>query len=162
MSARYRCMTSSVHICLTVVTGFLIVIFYRNQLQRSSSKETLCAREVHRMVLGGFNVQILHQKILYKSYMFWWNEAKILRILFPYFQVYTNFDVFWSVSNKDLTIHICRRYRIGYNDTCHIYGKFGYYTKKKKFPKTSRIRRNSGNPKKTEIVVVRISKISIW
>ena len=32
-------MTSSVHIYLTVVTGFLIVIFYRNQVQRSSSKE---------------------------------------------------------------------------------------------------------------------------
>ena len=94
MSARYRCMTSSVHICLTVVTGFLIVIFYRNQLQRSSSKEqielqakllnyflgsnksninqkkTLCAREVHRMVFGSLNVQNLHQKMLYTSYMF--------------------------------------------------------------------------------------------
>jgi len=39
MLARYRFMTSSVHIYLTVVTGFLIVIFYRNQVQRSSSKE---------------------------------------------------------------------------------------------------------------------------
>jgi len=45
-----------------VVTGFLIVIFYRNQLQRSSDKETFCAREVHRMVLGGLNVQILHHE----------------------------------------------------------------------------------------------------
>jgi len=31
---------------------------------RSSSKDTLRAREVHRMVLGGLNVQILHQKML--------------------------------------------------------------------------------------------------
>jgi len=46
------------------------VVTLRNQLQRSSSKETLCAREVHRMVLGGLNVQILHQKMLFKSYMF--------------------------------------------------------------------------------------------
>ena len=60
ISARYRFMTSSVHICLTVVTGFLMVIFCMKQLQRSSSKETLCVREVHRMVLGGLNVQIFN------------------------------------------------------------------------------------------------------
>jgi len=100
MSARYRCMTSSVHICLTVVTGFLIAIFNRNQLQRSPSTETLCAREVHRMVLGGLNVQILHQKMLYTSYMFKWNEAKPLKILFTYFQIYANFDLPWSVSKQ--------------------------------------------------------------
>jgi len=100
MSARCRYITSSVHICLTVVTGFLIVIFHRNQLQRSSSKETLCAREVHRMVLGGLNVQILHQKMLYTSYMFQWNEAKIWEFLFAYFEVCLNLGLLWSVSNQ--------------------------------------------------------------
>ena len=35
-------------------------------------------------------------------------------------------------------------------------------SRKKNFPETSKIRRNSGNPKKTEILVFRISKKSIW
>jgi len=49
---------------------------------------------------------------------------------------------------KDLTIHICRRSWIGYNDTYHIYGKFGIYTQKKNFSETSKIDRNCGSPKK--------------
>ena len=162
MSARYRCMTSSVHICLTVVTGFLIVIFYRNQLQRSSSIETLCAREVHRMVLGGLNVQILHQEMLFTSYMFWWHEEKILKnhkVVFKFEWISSEYGWFRI---KDLPFHIRRRSRVSYSDTWHVFGKFGLYTKKKIFPETSKIRRNSGNPKKTEIVVFRISKKSIW
>ena len=83
-----------------MVIGFLIVIFYRNQLQRSSSKETLCAREVHRMVLGGLNVQILHQKMLYTSYMFWWKEEKLLNILYAWFQLQVTFLRVRSLSNK--------------------------------------------------------------
>jgi len=39
-----------------------------------------------------------------------------------------------------------------------ITGKFGLHTKKNIFPETSKIRRNSGNPKKTEIFVFSISK----
>jgi len=35
------------------------------------------------------------------------------------------------------------------------------YIPKKKYPETSKIRRNSGNPKKTEILVFRISEKSI-
>ena len=63
---------------------------------------------------------------------------------------------------KVLTVHICRRERIGYNDTCCIHGKFGNIPKKAFFPKLQKIQRNSGNPKKTEILVIRISKQSIW
>ena len=162
MSARYRCMTSSVHICLTVVTGFLIVIFYRNQLQRSSSKETLCAREVHRMVLGSLNVQILHQKMLFTSYMFWWNEEKLLKnyiLVFKFEWISLEYGRFRT---EDLPLHIWRRSRASYSGTWHVSGKFGIYTRKNIFPETSKIRRNSGNPKKTEIVVFRISEKSIW
>jgi len=42
-----------------------------------------------------------------------------------------------------------------------MYRKFGLYTKKNIFAEISNIRGNSGNPKKTEILVFRISKKSI-
>ena len=161
MSVRYRCMTTSVHICLTVVTGFLIVILYRNQWQRSSSTETLCAREVHRMVLGGLNVHILYQKMLYTSCMFWWNEDKFLKILYVWFQPQVTFLRVRSGSNQELfapypttlTSKLQRRW------TCLQQIWIIY---QKKIPETSKIRKNSGNPKKTEILVFRISKKSIW
>jgi len=44
----------------------------------------------------------------------------------------------------------------------HLHGKFGLYSKKNISPETSKIRRNSGNPEKNEILVFRISKKSIW
>jgi len=83
-----------------MVTGFLFVIFYRNQLQRSSSKETLCAREVHRMVLSGLNVQILHQKMLLRRTCSSETKQFFSKILITYFQVCANFDLLWSVSNQ--------------------------------------------------------------
>jgi len=114
-----------------VVTGFLIVIFYRNQLQRSSSTETLCAREVHRMVLGGLNVQILHQKMLVTS----------LHVLVKRRQLYDCCQV-WRISlrhgqfrTKALPVHIRRRSRVSYSGTWHVTGKFGIYTKKTFSPK---------------------------
>jgi len=155
-------MTSSVHICLTVVTEFLIIIFYRNQLQRASSKETLCAREVHRMILEGLNVQIWHQKMVYTSYMFWWNEAKLLTILVPCFRVCMKFGRVWSVSKQALFAPRLTTLTSKLQRHLKLLGKFGFYTKKNIFPETSKIRRNSGNPKKTEIIVLRISNKSIW
>jgi len=62
---------------------------------------------------------------------------------------------------KDLTIHICRCYQRGYNDTCHVHGKFGLYTKKNIFPETSKIRRNSGNPKKLKFPFSEFRKIDL-
>jgi len=135
MSARYRSMTSSVHICLTVVTGFLIVIFYRNQLQRSSSTETLCAREVYRMVLGGLNVQILHQKMLFTSYIFWWHEEIFLKnytLVFKFEWISSEHGQFRT---KDLPLNIRWRSRASYSVTWHVFGKFGLYTNKTFFPK---------------------------
>jgi len=42
-----------------------------------------------------------------------------------------------------------------------MYRKFGIYTIKNIFPETSKIQRNSGNPRKIEILIFRISKKSI-
>ena len=139
-----------------MVTGFLFVIFYRNHLQRSSSKETLYAREVHRMVLGGLNVQILHQKNLLRR-----NEAKLFLILIYIFHVCEKFDLLWSVSNQGshdpnvstLTNRLQRPLRYP-REIRNIY-------QKNIFPETSKIRRNSGFLEKTEIFVFRISKKSI-
>ena len=103
MSARYRRMTSSVHICLAVATGFLIVIFYRNQSQRSSSKETLCAREVHRMVLGGLNVQKFTSKnVVYVVHVLVKRSKKIQNNISLYLMLYEEHDRFrTAMSNAD-------------------------------------------------------------
>ena len=63
---------------------------------------------------------------------------------------------------KDLPLHIWRRLRVGNNDTSHIYRKLRLYTKNNIFPGASKIWRNPGNPKTTEILVFRISKKSMW
>ena len=63
---------------------------------------------------------------------------------------------------KDLPLCIWQRQRVSNTDTWNGCGKFGLYTRKNIFPETSKIRRNSGNPKKTEIPVFRILKKSIW
>jgi len=61
---------------------------------------------------------------------------------------------------KDLTIHIWRRERIGYNDTYYNHVKFGIYTEKMFFP-------NFKNPKKfwksgkTDILAFRIFSIDL-
>ena len=160
MSARYRCMTSSVHIYLTVVTGFLIVIFYRNQLQRPSSKE-MCVREVHRWSSEVWMFKFYIKKCYIRRTCSSETKQNFKKPYLPVFKFMRNSSDYGRFRTKFLTTLICRRYRMGYNDTCYLHGKFGHIPKKSIFPEPSKIRRNSGNPEKTEILVIRISEKSI-
>ena len=77
---------------------------------------------------------------------------------FPIYKIARGSTYYDRFRTKDLTIHFCRRSRLGYNDTYHFRGKFGIYNPRNIFPETPKIRRNSGSPKKTEILVFRISR----
>jgi len=157
MSARYRCMTSSLQICLTVVTGFLIVIFIGTSYKDHQVKRR-CVREKFtewslEVWMFKFYIQKCYIRRTFSS-----ETKQNFQESFSTIFKYTNLDVLWSVSNQGphdphlltLTNRLQRH--------CHIYRKFGQYI----FPETSKIRRNSGNPKKTEILVFRISEKSIW
>ena len=156
MSARYRCMTSSVHICLTVVTGFLIVIFNRNHYKDQQVKRR-CVRE--KFTEWPFEVWMF--KFYIKKCYIRPTCSSETKQNFDnpvyLFSRLCEFDFLWSVSNqgphdpylsmltKRLQRHLPYRWKIW-----NLY-------KKNIFPETSKIRRNSGNPKKTEIPVFRIS-----
>ena len=130
---------------LTMVTGFLFVIFYRNQLQRSSSQETLCAREVHRMVLGGLNVQILHQKKLCTSCTCS-SETKqnvcnlvyLVSKLCEFWFTTVGFEP-WTSRSTSGDVNNLQRHFPCLQEIWNSY-------QKKQFPRNLKTRRNFGNP----------------
>jgi len=66
-----------------------------------------------------------------------------------------------SVSNQELSAPRPLTLTSKIQRHCTCLQKIWIIYKKKKFPETSKIRRNSGNPNKTEILVFRILKKSI-
>jgi len=156
MSARYRCMTSSVHICLTVIpdrhfsqdswSSFFIGTSYKDH-----QVKLRCVRE--KLIEWSLEVWIFKfdiKKCYVRRRSTCSSEKK---------QKNSNSYVFiskitWSSGGygrfrtKNLLIYVWRSWRVTYSDTWPPVGKFGLYTRKNIFPETSKIRRNSGNPKK--------------
>ena len=79
-----------------------------------------------------------------------------------YLQVSANFNLLWSISNQGPhDPHLSTLTKRLQRHLPYLLEIWNLY-QKNIFPETSKIRRNSGNPKKTEILVFRISKKSIW
>jgi len=113
------------------------------------------------MVLGGLDVQILHQKMFIYGVHVPVKRSKTLRNSIFLFSSLCEF----RLSMVDVEPRSSRFSSVEVikwaTTTLFIFMGNLDIPKKSIFPEFSKIRRNSGNPEKTEILVIRISEKSI-